>query len=405
MGLFSKGDREAQELLSRLKNMYLRLPEWLRPKEIVKSNAHILELSNGSIVYALPTTGGESWTFSIVFCDEFDRFDNAPTLMVNVKPTIDAGGQMIVGSISDKDKPSSIFKNIFRSAWGGSDPDNKWKAIFLPWSARPDRDQAWYDGIVSDAVNRHGTTEAAMDEVNQQYPSIPEDALAPKIQQKRVPYTLLSKVYAPQSPLESIEAPVIDGLHIYNEPEPDAKYVIGADPAEGVGGDDSSACVLDIDTGQQMAVIGAQLEPKKVFPAALFNLAVYYNGAGIMVERNNHGHATIGELTELIAQSKLSSDLRPALLTYPYDQKPGWLSSPSGKTVTRGKVLMYDIGVSMIKEVEVTIHDRKTYEQISSIDTNTLRAPDGWNDDASDAFMLACCGRQGKAIRTRFFSF
>ena len=69
---FSKRDQEAVHLLAfRLRGMLDRLPDWLRPA-LVADNDHNIELANGSVGLAFPTTGGRSYTASLVVVDEAD---------------------------------------------------------------------------------------------------------------------------------------------------------------------------------------------------------------------------------------------------------------------------------------------------------------------------------------------
>lgn len=390
IGLFSKGDREAQELLDRLKKMHDRLPEWMRQR-IVVSNGHTLEFANGSIARALPTTGGESYTFSVIFCDEISRFDNAEELLIAVKPTIDAGGQMIIGSIIDKDRLNEAPAKMMKAAWRG---ENGWHFIFLPWSANPNRDQVWYDAVFADALARHGgDISGAQDEIFTQYPSAPDECFSPRSQNKRIPYIHLRAAYVEQRPLEdTYDAPALPYLKIFRLPEQGHEYVFGADPAEGVeGGDDSSCDILDKTNGEQVATLRGKLEPKKVFPGSIFTLALYYNEASGHVERNGHGHAVISEILELTARASKTKLCNVTVLNDPYDRRSGWLSSP------RGKVALYDTGAQMVKDGEITIHDEMTYSQLQDIDINTLRASaSGGHDDAADSLCLAAAAIKGK---------
>jgi len=114
---FSKRDQEAVHLLAfRLRGMLDRLPEWLRPV-LVADNDHNIELANGSVGMAFPTTGGRSYTTSLVVVDEADfagasGADNLDALLAAVKPTIDAGGRLTLLSTADKSKPQSACKQI-----------------------------------------------------------------------------------------------------------------------------------------------------------------------------------------------------------------------------------------------------------------------------------------------------
>ena len=421
IGLFSRGELEAIELLDRLVKSYYRLPKWMQADRIMVNNAHLFELSTGSWARAMSTRKGESFTFRYLFLDELDRFENAAELLKNVKPAADAGNaQMIAGSISDKEKMETVFKYMFADAWVGK---SDWYPVFMPWNARPDRDQAWYDAVKVDAVSRYGGDEAgAMDEINQQYPGTVEDALSPKKQGKRIPYIHLIRVYDPIDPIKDHPGPAVPDLRVYVLPQADHEYVLGADPAEGVeGGSDSSLRVFDKVTGEEMAALKGKFEPKVVFPKMIFDIAVWYNYAELLPERNNHGHAVIAGINELVAQdysirasemAKLNvakrgdiADLaRVWILNDPADHKEGWLTSPSGSGMTRGKVAMYDNVAQQVKDEQMILHDPDSFHQLGSIDINKLRNLDGF-DDCADACALAASARliPGRVLKGQLF--
>ena len=137
-------------LAFRLRGMLDRLPDWLRPA-LIADNDHNIELANGSVGLAFPTTGGRSYTASLVVVDEADFADNLDALLAAVKPTIDAGGRLILLSTADKSKPQSAFKRIYGAGKRG---ENGYRAIFLPWSARPGRSAAWYEEQKRDVESR-----------------------------------------------------------------------------------------------------------------------------------------------------------------------------------------------------------------------------------------------------------
>jgi hypothetical protein len=141
--------------------------------------------------------------------------------------------------------------------------------------------------------------------------------------------------------------------------------------------DDSALCVLDVNSGAQVAELAGKFEPS-VFASYAYQLAVWFYKAGILVERNNHGHAV------LLWIRACGSDVRAL---HGHDDKPGWLSS------TLGKTQLYDTCADAFKNAEVTVHSFATYSQLASIDGSALRAPAGEHDDRADAFALACVAR------------
>ena len=115
--LFSQRDDEAVQLLNfRLRGMYDRLPPLFRARAVVRDNAHEFRLSNGSAALAFPTTGGRSYTATLAIVDEADHTDDLDRLLNAVKPTIDAGGRLVLLSTADKSRPESPFKRIYRAA-------------------------------------------------------------------------------------------------------------------------------------------------------------------------------------------------------------------------------------------------------------------------------------------------
>lgn len=365
--IFSKRDDEAVYLLGeeRLKGMYERLPVFLQAKAIIKSDAHIFALSNGSVIRAFPTSAGDSYAMTDVILDEFDLVPDQNQLMRSVKPTIDGGGSMTMISRTDKSRPNTEFKRVYRGARAGT---NGWHAIFLPWYAHPNRDPAWYQAQETEILDRTGST----DELYEQYPETDEQALAPRTLDKRIPPAWLQKCYDPRKPLQVDGAPAIPGLEVYRPPESGHKYVVGVDPAEGnPTSDDSAISVVDRLTGEEVCVLAGKFEPS-VTAYYADRLGRWYNNAPILVERNNHGHAVLLWLKDNSPLKVLVGD----------DHKPGWLDN------SRGKAILYDNCADRFHDKEALVHSEATYLQLASIEGATLRAPQGDHDDRADAYAL-----------------
>lgn len=376
--LFSRRDAEATDLLARVKQAFRRLPDWMRGiagGEVV-SNDHVWQLGNGSIARAFPTTAGDSYTASIAFCDEFDLVENQGDLITAVKPTIDAGGQMILVSRADKDRPGSTFKNIYLEAKKGL---RRWRAVFLPWWVRPDRSPQWYQEKVQESMATDGT----LDQVYEQYPSSDVEALAQKSGNKRLPAPWLVQVYQERTPLKMRKAPAVPGLLIYTPPSEGLKYVGGVDPAEGnPTSDESCATFVEMLTGKQMAVIAGKFQPEEM-AGFVKQVADWYHKAKILPERNNHGHAFI---------QAYGGDLLAGT-----DGKTGWLTTRSSKT------LCYDNAATHLQQQDCGIADLETFTQLGSIEGANLSAPEGWHDDRAIAWVLAQQARsqKGKSRRLR----
>lgn len=374
--LFSRRDAEAVHLLDdRLKGMYKELPDWLKVgQEIVEDSAHEWQLSNESVARAFPTSAGDSYAATAALVDEADLVVDLNRLMRAVKPTIDAGGQMILLSRSDKQKPASTFKAIYRGAKTG---ENDWVHLFLPWYLRPGRDDPWYEKQKRDILSRTGS----LDDLHEQYPTTDTEALAPGSKDKRVPGKWLEACYEERKPLGDMALrkagiPAISGLDIFLLPIQGRKYVIGIDPAEGnPTSNESALTVVDRHTQEEISKLAGRIEIA-TFAAHCDQIGKFYNDAGLMVERNNHGHAILLWLRD---NSRLK-------LLEGHDGKIGWMSS------TRGKTLLYSITAEAARDAATTIHSFDTYLQLCSIEGASLRAPDGERDDLADSYALALCG-------------
>lgn len=360
--LFSRRDVEAMHLLERLRGIYARLPSWMVTGAAVSvANRHEWKLENGSVVRAFPTSAGDGYTATLAFVDEADLVPDLRRLLSAVKPTVDAGGQLILLSRADKRFPNSTFKNLYRSVEGG------WKGLFLSWREAPGRTEAWYE----EECRHYLAATGSLDDMYEQYPATDAEALSARTTDKRLPADWLRSCYVAVTGLVSV-----NGAVVYKEPMPDSRYVIGVDPAEGnPSSDNSTICVLDNVTGEQMCTYAARVEPSLLAVTAA-ELSLLYNKAQVMVERNNHGHAVILWLRENAGIN----------LCYGRDGRAGWLTN------ALSKVLMYTRLSEALRDGEVIIHDRDTYLELGSVDGD-LNAPDGGHDDRAVAFCLAHMAR------------
>lgn len=84
-------------------------------------------------------------------------------------------------------------------------------------------------------------------------------------------------------------------LKIWELPQPEAEYVIGADASEGIGKDAAAAIVIKRETGEMVAQLRGQIPPG-VFAEELWRLGNFYNLCFVNPEANHHGHMVIEEL-------------------------------------------------------------------------------------------------------------
>lgn len=360
----------------RLKGMHARLPDWLRVTA-PSDGAKKWRMDNGSVARALPSNRGDSYTASLVVVDEADLIPKLGKLLGSLEPTINDGGKIFLNSRSDKSRPNSTFKRIFRGAWT-KPQESPWRACFMPWYVRPGRDSAWYERQRRASLENDGT----LDQLHEQYPATPEEALAPSASNKRLPAAWLAAVTQTGRQIIARGAPPVPGLRVYQAPAPGRTYAIGVDCAAGLPtSDDSAAVVVDKATAREVAVLQGKLDASGALPDATAQLARWYNHAAVLVERNNHGDSTLAALRG-----------RVTLVRGP-DGREGYNKDKASK-----HRLWNDVA-SMVRDrwldaqgghaVCPMICDLTCAAQVASLEAATCKAPDNGEDDVADAWGLA----------------
>ena len=385
--LISLRETEAKDLLRRFRGMHARLPSWMRARELVRDEGTALEASTGSKVMALPANRGDSYTAAWALIDEAALIPHLGDLLDSVEPTVADGGQLWMVSRANKRDPAGSFARIARQAIRG---DGQWRGVFSAWHERPGRDAAWYERQRQRSLDKDGT----LDQLHGQFPSSPDEALAPSSANRRLPAQWLDPVYEERPPLRGAQgAPALLGLRIYHLPVAGVRYVIGADPAAGLQtGDDSAAVVVEAVTGRECAVWQGKLEPHAVFPDGLAQLSRWYGGKGaaaeVLVERNSLGVGVVAALEE-----------RGVPLLQGPDGKAGY-----AKTETTKQALWGDVAGEVMTRSKAAgialVHDEVSFGQLASLEARTCKAPSGQRDDVADAWGLAQWARRRPAQPT-----
>ena len=146
--LLSRGQLEANELTRRVGLLHREHQDAAVLPRLVKDNLSELVWENGSRVVSLPATkdAGRSFTAAGVVLDEWAFMTWGREVLASVKPTIDAGGKLFI--ISSADGMGSAFHQFWNAAQTGA---SGYKAIFLPWTARPGRGEGWREQKLREA--------------------------------------------------------------------------------------------------------------------------------------------------------------------------------------------------------------------------------------------------------------
>jgi len=172
----------------------------------------------------------------------------------------------------------------------------------------------------------------------------------------------------------------VDGIDIYEEVDGNKTYVIGADTAEGVGGDYSTFSVKCVQTRKQVASFRGHLRPsdfaRKIEQVS--EIFTYKLGLPPLlgVERNNHGHAVLLELDEHILYRNLYKTK---------DERVGWVTDK----VTRP--IMLDAFIESMDNNTIGINQYELLNECLTLveDKGKIQAAPGKHDDCVIAECIA----------------
>ncbi len=143
---------------------------------------------------------------------------------------------------------------------------------------------------------------------------------------------------------------------IWEHPLKSSKYVIGVDPAGGLGGDFSVIEVLNAHTGEQAAEYASNHVKPNQLGLTATEIGKHYNNALIVIESNNHGHAVIDAIRHKYANlyRREAMDKTTREKTYTI----GW--NETGLT----KPLLVDTLEEAIRDETILIHSEDAIKEM-----------------------------------------
>jgi hypothetical protein len=179
---------------------------------------------------------------------------------------------------------------------------------------------------------------------------------------------------------EPIETRLGRHLQIWFPPVHGRQYLVAVDTAGGGSeGDYSVAQVLEIDTGLQCAELQAKLSPLELAEQAA-SLAREYNGAWIVIERNNHGSGVLAYLHGVSKYPRI----------YQQGGQDGWLTSVIHRPRMLGAL------ASALVETPGIFFSRRLLQECRSFvrhRNGKIGASAGAHDDCVMAMAMALCVR------------
>jgi hypothetical protein len=269
----------AQEILNRIQLMYEHLPSFMQ-QGIIEWNKRSITLENGSRILAAATSSSaiRGYSLSMVFMDEFAHVpDNiAEDFFTSTFPTLSSGKETKI-LIASTPKGLNHYCEFWNDALSGK---NDFVPIEYPWNKIPDRDLVWFEEQRRTLGEMKFRQEVLCEFLGSSDTLISGATLALMVLNKREPI------------FED------GGWVVYDQPQEDHTYVICVDPARGLDQDASAFWVVDVTQLPYRGVAqfhSASIAPM-VFPNLIYNAAVKYNRAFVLVEINDNGQQIVDML-------------------------------------------------------------------------------------------------------------
>jgi len=383
-------NREAAEQIFRIVHrFYEQLPEGLREGVLRVSRANAGQLlfpeldSEYRVESAADGNAGRGMTIQNLHCSEVARWggDVAATL-ASLRAALVPDGEVVLES-TPNGASGSFYEEWRRAAETGT------VRHFFPWWMEPayvgepvppemwseeERTLAEQHGLRPEQVGFRRQLEANFRQMAaQEYGEDPEDCF---LASGHCVFDLEAIAKRARAVHEPMEKRRNANLWIWYPPQPGARYIVGADPAGGgTDGDYAAMQVIDMRTGLQCAELKEHLDPRELAQAALA-LADEYNGALLVVERNNHGAAVLAYLGQ-------QKDCPPV-----YEQRgaAGWLTTAMSRPA-----MVERLGTALARESAIFSSSRLLAECRTFVrrGDGRVEAAAGSHDDCVMAMALA----------------
>jgi hypothetical protein len=269
----------ASNLVKKVKAIIKNLPDWIRVADISVDNRASFELSNGSQIKAISTSGdaGRSEALSLLIVDEAAHVENMSELWTGLYPTLSTGGRCI--ALSTPNGVGNWFHKSFIQAESG---ENDFFPTTLQWDAHPDRDKDWFVKETRNMSRRQIAQELECNFNTSGETVFHADDI------DRVRNNIQDPKY---------RTGVDRNLWIWEEYQSTNSYMISADVARGDASDYSAFLVFKLETMEIVAEYHGKITID-FFSDILYNTGKEYGNCLMVVENNSVGFAVLEKLRE-----------------------------------------------------------------------------------------------------------
>ena len=394
-------------LFTMSKNLIKNMPAELRPEEH-RSNAKEIIIKSPSFrdreavaSYRLYTAGspeaGRGTTPTIAHLSEVAFWQHDEKILAGLFQGISqaAGTEVILESTANG--AQGEFYRLWKTSERG---DGEYLPIFLPWFITPEYTAQEPEGFEPNEheqklIDLYDLTfgqlywrrlkiaESGERKFRQEYPATADEAfivsgsnvfdlekvgkLLPQPILKKRKFEFDSKMWEDHSEGQ---------LEVYDYPDFEKGYVIGADVALGVGQDYSTAVVLDEDARVMCTYRDNYVDPSN-FGDLLFYLGRYYNNSLLAVESNSMGIATLQQL-ERMKYVNLYRQTKIANISNEDGERLGFRTTLQSKATVIGNLK------ASIEDEDIWIPSKTIIQELKdyvSTETGRTEAAPGCTDD------------------------
>jgi len=308
-----------ESIFSMSKTFWENLPENVRP-ELGVSNKREMVFKENDSKFRLFTAGadnpGRGTTNTALLCDETAFFQNADKVMAGLFQSV----ALTKGSIIIINSTSNGAQGVYYDLWNKAEKgEGNFTPLFVPWHLQdeyrlkcPDNIELTPDegrlkerwALDNEQIfwRRIKVAETSTAMFKQEYPFTAEESFLQSGSSVFSKETLDKYItITPESIREynddysAFDESNEGSLSIWQAPQKNSKYLIGADVALGVKGDYSVATVMNSER-EVVAIYRSNITDPVRFGKILFYLGRWYNNGLICPEANSIGIATVQQL-------------------------------------------------------------------------------------------------------------
>ena len=284
--ILSNKNDNAMEMIHRVRFMYERLPNWLKPGLTIDGwNKHSVSFDNGSRIISQATSenSGRGLSVSLLFLDEFAfvRDGVAEEFWTSVSPTLATGGSCIIASTPNGD--TNRYAVLWRGANARANMESSGVNGFFPvevkWYEPPDRD----DEFKAKEIAKIGEARW-LQEYECQFLSSDPTLIDPMV------LANLTEITKNNKPVG-----MLGEVSFFRPPTSGVTYLVGVDPSSGNGEDYTDFEVYEFPSMTQIAQFRSNTASTVISYHLLKKLLMYLEKTGssvyFSIENNGLGEA------------------------------------------------------------------------------------------------------------------